>query len=87
MSRVVIEPDWIRVLRAICQDLTTDVREIPMIFLDRLAQGLMTILILVFQVHANVLIIHSGLKMLLLVEIYKFNEGYFLSNGCRGCLS
>ena len=58
-----------------------------MIFLNRLTQGLMAVLILVFQVHVSVLIIHNGLKILLLVEIYKFNEGYFLSNGCRGCLS
>jgi hypothetical protein len=81
MRCVVIEPDGIRILRAIDKDLPTDVREIPMIFLNRLAQGLITVLILIFQVHASALIIHNGLKILLLVEIYKFNEGYFLSNG------
>jgi hypothetical protein len=48
-----------------------------MIFLNRLTQGLMTVLILVFQVHVSALIIHNELKILLLVEIYKFNEGYF----------
>ncbi len=77
MRRVVIEPDGISILRAICQDLPTDVCEILMIFLNRLTQGLMTVLILVFQVHVSALIIHNELKILLLVEIYKFNEGYF----------
>ena len=77
MRRVVIEPDGISILRAICQDLPTDVCEILMIFLNRLTQGLMTVLILVFQVHVSALIIHNELKILSLVEIYKFNEGYF----------
>ena len=78
MRRVVIEPDRISILRAICQDLPTDVREIPMILVNRFTQGLMTVLILVFQVHASALIIHNDLKILLLVLIYKLS-GAFLS--------
>ena len=76
MGRVVIEPDGISILRAICQDLPTNVREISMIFLNRLAQGLLTVLILVFQVHVSALIIPDGLKILLLVLIYKLSWAF-----------
>jgi hypothetical protein len=47
-----------------------------MVFLDRIAQGLRAVLILIFQVHCNALIITNAPKILLLAEIYKLNAGY-----------
>ena len=77
MRCVVIEPDAISILRAICQDLPPDMREIPMVLLDGLPQRLGTVLILVFKVHFHAVNVSNVLKILLLVDIYKFNAGYF----------
>ena len=87
MCRVVVNPDRIRIFRAICQDLSADVLEIPMVLLYRLAQSLVTDLILVFQVHFHAVNFADELKILLLVGIYKFNADYFSENACSGCLS
>jgi hypothetical protein len=50
----------------------------------------MTVLILVFQVHAAALMIHNGVKILLLVLIYKVSGAFLpaywlctLSKSCR----
>ena len=48
-----------------------------MVLLYRLAQSLVTVLILVFQVHFHAVNFADELKILLLVGIYKFNADYF----------
>ena len=87
MCRVVVNPDRIQIFRAICQDLSADVLEIPMVLLYRLAQSLVTVLILVFQVHFHAAKFPDDLKILLSVGIYKFNADYFSGDAYIGCLS
>ena len=87
MRCVVIEPDGVSILRAICQDLSTDVREVPMILLDGLAQSLVTVLLLVFQVHFLAVKFADERRILLSVGSFKFNADYFSGNACTGCLS
>ena len=87
MCRVVIKPDRIRIFRVIYQDLSADVLEIPMVLLYRLAQSLVTVLLLVFQVHFLAVKFANERKILLSVGSYKFNADYFSGNACTGCLS